>query len=213
MNRGMLRLVGRFVLLFIVTVGALAGLWRFITPAYTWIASELAGPLFRGVESPDVTVVEAHGDELWVLREVGDGRIAPFTWFDRYVFFAVIPLTALLAATPGLGWRRRIVRALIGWIALLGVHVAYVVASVELSYMAIGLRPVGPQLARTLDAWQMLVRVLWEAAPIAIWIGLTWGAWRRQLARLRSNAPHAEALRDGNRTLFGWGWRQKEGTS
>jgi hypothetical protein len=185
MAPGWTRLVLRFVAVFLVVTALLAGIWTFVVPGYTAAVTGLARPLFRWVESPNVSVLEARGAEVWIYRIVGPGEIAPFTWFDRYTFFAVIPLLALLVATPGLGWSRRLARIGVSIGALLLVHAGYLVASVELSYAAIGLTPVGPFLARTLDLWQVGVRVLWEAAPVAIWILLTFGSWRRVLRRAR----------------------------
>jgi hypothetical protein len=182
---GLAKLVLRFVAIFLLVTAASAGLWSFIAPGYTSVVTGLARPLFRVVEVPDASVLEARGTEIWIYRIVEQGKIAPFTWFDRYTFFAVIPLLALLAATPGLGWLRRLARLGLGIGALLLVHVGYLIASVELSYAALGLTPVGPFLARTLDLWQIGVRVLWEAAPVAIWILLTVGAWRRTLRGTR----------------------------
>lgn len=182
---GWTRLVLRFVVVFLVVTALLTGVWTFVVPGYTAAVTGLARPLFRWVESPNASVLEARGAEVWIYRIVGPGEIAPFTWFDRYTFFAVIPLLALLVATPGLGWSRRLARIGGSIGALLLVHAGYLVASVELSYAAIGLTPVGPFLARTLDLWQVGVRVLWEAAPVAIWILLTFGSWRRVLRRAR----------------------------
>ncbi len=182
---GWTRLVFRFVAVFLVVTALLAWVWTFIAPGYTAAVTGLARPLFRWVESPNVSVLAARGAEIWIYRIVGPGEIAPFTWFDRYTFFAVIPLLALLLATPGLGWPRRLARIGAGIGTLLIVHTGYLVASVELSYAAIGLTPVGPFLARTLDLWQVGVRVLWEAAPVAIWVLLTFGVWRRVFRRAR----------------------------
>ena len=182
----------RFVAVFLCVLVVLAGLWSFLAPAYSTAVTGAARPLFRLFEAPNVTVLEAREAEIWIYRIVGPGRVAPFTWFDRYTFFAVIPLLALLLATPGLGWRRRLARSGIGLGALFLIHTGYLVASVELSYAAIGLTPIGPFLTNTLDLWQVGVRVLWEAAPVAIWIVLTAGAWRRILRRNRE-----ERRRDG----------------
>jgi hypothetical protein len=182
---GLVKRVVRFVAIFLVVTAVMAGLWSFIAPGYSAAVTGLSRPLFRLVESPNASVLELRGAEIWIYRIVGPGEIAPFTWFDRYTFFAVIPLLALLVATPGLGWSRRFGRLAGGVGALLLVHVGYLVASVELSYAALRLAPVGPFLARTLDLWQVGVRVLWEAAPVAIWILLTLGAWRRILRGTR----------------------------
>jgi hypothetical protein len=178
---GWMSLVLRFVAIFLLVTAVLVGLWSFIAPGYTAAVAGLARPLVHLMEAPNASVLEARGAEIWIYRIVGPAEIAPFTWFDRYTFFAVIPLLALLVATPGLGWWRRLARLGIAIGALLLIHVGYLVASVELSYAALGLTPVGPFLARTLDLWQVAVRVLWEAAPVAIWILLTLGTWRRVL--------------------------------
>jgi hypothetical protein len=175
----------RFVVIFLVAMAVMAGLWSFIAPGYSAAVTGLAKPLMHLVEAPNVSVLETRGAEIWIYRIVGPGEIAPFTWFDRYTFFAVIPLLALLVATPGLGWLRRLGGLAGGLGALLLVHAGYLVASAELSYAALGLASAGPFLARTLDLWQVGVRVLWEAAPVAIWILLTFGAWRRILRRNR----------------------------
>ena len=211
----MLGMIGRFLLIFVLMLGALTALWGTIAPAYTWAAATLVGPAFRLVESPNVTSVEARGDELWILREIADGRSALFTWFDRFAFFAAIPLLALLVATPGLGLLARLVRIGVGLVALLFVHVAYLVASIELSYAAIGLLHVGPLAARMLDAWQILVRILWEAAPILIFVACTLGAWKRTFERLRATTQGSELPRHarGRGVFAGLGWKEKEGTS
>jgi len=190
---GVLKLVVRFVAIFLLTTALLVSLWSFIAPAYTAVVTAVARPLLHAVEAPDVSVLEVRGAEIWIYRIVGPGEIAPFTWFDRYTFFAVIPLLALLVATPGLGWARRILR--IGWGlgALLAVQIGYVVASIELSYAAVGLSQIGAFAARTLDVWQIAVRVVWEAAPIAIWIAMTFGVWREILRKSR-NERHHETL-------------------
>jgi len=163
-----------------------------------------------------MTVIDVQDAELWVYRIVGDGRIAPFTWFDRYAFFAVIPLLALFVATPGIGWWRRLVRMGIGVGGLVLAHVAYVVASVELSYVAMGLTTIGSLSTRSLDVWQVVVRILWEASPIAIWVVLTFGTWRQRLAPRDS----AEDTGGKNSRWASWGvaldilgWKKKEGTS
>jgi hypothetical protein len=182
---GLMKTLLRFAVIFLVAMAVMVGLWSFIAPGYSAAVTGLARPLLHLVEVPNASVLEVRGAEIWIYRIVGPGEIAPFTWFDRYTFFAVIPLLALLVATPGLGWLRRLSGLAGGLGALLLVHAGYLVASVELSYAALGLASVGPVIARTLDLWQVGVRVLWEAAPVAIWILLTFGAWRQILRRKR----------------------------
>jgi hypothetical protein len=178
-------MVLRFVGLFIAVLIALAVAWPAIVPAYTRWATATARLGFYAIESPNVSVLEARGDELWVYRIIGPGTIQPYTWFDRYTFFAVIPLVALFAATPGLGLLGRLTRLGIGLGLLFLLQTGFVVASIRLSYAAIGLAEVGPFVARTLAGCQVLTRVLWEAAPLGIWVALTAGAWSRRLKSLR----------------------------
>jgi hypothetical protein len=216
MKRSMTSLVLRFLLIFVLALGALAAVWAFVAPAYTEVIGTVARPLFRLVENPNATVLDVRGAETWVYRIVGEHEIAPFTWFDRYTFFALIPLIALIAATPGLGWRRRLVRGAIGVGALACVHVIYLVVSVEMSYAAMGLTEVGPLAARTLDAWQVLIRILWEAAPVLIWLALTLQEWKRQFILVRDGAAGADTRPTRSSA---WGsalgalkWKKREGT-
>jgi hypothetical protein len=175
------RLVGRFALVFALAFAVLAAAWIFAAPRYGAAISAAAQPALHWIESSDVTVLSAQDDAVWAYRRVGDNRIAPFMFFDRYAFFAIIPLLALFAATPGLRIRQRAVRALVGASLLFLVHVSYVVASIELSYAAAGLTAGGPH---TIAQW--VVRLLWEAAPIAIWLAFTAGAWVRSLRAVRA---------------------------
>lgn len=180
------RQVGRFVLLFAVVLAVLVPLWGFIAPPYARAVVAAARPAFRLVERSDVTVVDARDGEAWVFRQIGDGRIAPFTVFDRYTFFALAAVVALFAASPGLGWRRRAVRGLVGIVGLFCAHVLYVIASIELAYVAMGLSSAGPWLTRMLDVWQTAVRIFWEAAPIAIWLAGCAGPWKRDWKERRA---------------------------
>ena len=193
------RSVLRFLLVFVLVLAALTALWTRIAPGYGWTAASIARPIFRLVESPNATSVEMRGDEIWVLRRTQEGVPAPFTWFDRYAFFAVIPLVALLCATPGLGLRRRLMRLAIGLLSLLVVHALYLVASVELAYAAIGLRTVGPLAARMLDFWQIVVRVLWEATPVVLWVLLSAGALKKTLSKIRASLRERPPLGEAER--------------
>jgi hypothetical protein len=175
-----LRLAARFALVFAIALAVLAALWTVAAPRYGAAVAAAAGPAFRWAERDDVTVLAAEADEIWVYRRMGPNQVAPFMYFDRYAFFAVIPLLALFAATPGLRLRRRAVWAASGLCALFLVHVGYVVASVELSYAAAGLSASGPH-----ELAQWIVRLLWEAAPIAIWLAFTARAWMRAVQTAR----------------------------
>jgi hypothetical protein len=182
--RGCSRLVGRFALVFVAALAVLAVAWTVAAPQYGAAVSAAAQPLFRVVEHPNVTVLSVEADEVWAFRRVGEDRVAPFMFFDRYAFFAVVPLLALFLATPSLRWGRRAALAAGGVVALFAVHVLYVVASVELSYSAAGLAAGG-----TREIAQLAVRLLWEASPIVIWLAFTIGAWRRAFATLQASAP------------------------
>ena len=186
---GVTRLVGRFLLLFLITVAALVPLWGTLGPHYTAAVSALARPILHVAESPHVTVLAVQNDELWVYRRVGEQEIAPFTFFDRYAFFAVVPLVALLIATPGLRWRRRLAVVAVALAGQLAVHAGYVVASTELAYAELGLVPAASAAAGTLDVVQVIVRLLWEASPMLLWIALTLGAWKRAWVDLRTREP------------------------
>ncbi len=192
----------RFIGIFVAVLIMLALAWPALAPAYTKFATWVARTGFYIAESPNVSVLEARGDELWVHRIVGPGQIKPFTWFDRYTFFAVIPLIALFAATPGLGLIKRFTRLGISLGLLFLVQTSYVVVSVQLAYAAIGLTSVGPVAARMLDGWQVLVRVLWEAAPLVLWVAFTSRAWAGRLRGMREDMKkYRESHTKGSRVL------------
>ena len=192
----------RFVGIFMVVLILLALAWPVIAPVTTQLATRVARVGFHIAESPNVSVLEVRGDELWVHRIVGPGQIKPFTWFDRYTFFALIPLIALFVATPGLGWIKRTARLAISLVLLFLIQTSYVVVSVQLTYAAIGLTSVGPIAARMLDGWQVLVRVLWEAAPLVLWVTFTASTWARQLRGMRERQKlHREARSKGLKVL------------
>lgn len=185
MNR-LMRRVGRFFLLFVLVLAVLTPLWGLAVPYYGGWVVGAARPLFHAVERADVTVVDARDGEVWILRRLDEQRVTPFLYFDRYTFFALIPLVALFVATPGLGVWHRAIRALVGAVALFVLQVGYLVVAVELAYAAAGLSASGAFLSATLEGWQVLVRVLWEAGPLLIWIALSACAWRRFWRDLRA---------------------------
>ncbi|MDD5646342.1 MAG: hypothetical protein PHW86_04160 [Candidatus Bipolaricaulis sp.] len=185
MNR-LTRAVGRFLLLFALALGVLTPLWSIVAPHYAGLAARAARPVFHAVEAADVTVVDARDGDVWIFRRLDGQRISPFLVFDRFTLFAAIPLIALFVATPGLGVLRRLVRTLVGLGVLFALQVGYLVAAVELGYAAAGLAAGEGVLSATSEGWQVLVRVLWEAGPVAIWIALSAGAWRRLWGELRA---------------------------
>jgi len=201
----MAQFLGRFVLLFAVTMAILTALWPFLVPGYAEGIAMLSRPLFRLVERPNVTVLDVQGAEVWVYRVVGEGRVTPVVWFDRFTFFALIPLFCLFVATPGLGVWRRAARTALGLGVLGVIHAFYLVASVELLYGA---------AAHALEAWQVVVRIVWEAAPVGIWVALTFGVWRRHFSAYRLVFKKREDPQRVRGTVWnGLRWKEKEGTS
>ena len=192
----------RLVSIFVAVLILLALAWPAVVPVTTQLATRVARVGFHIAESPNVSVLEARGDELWVHRIVGPGQIKPFTWFDRYTFFALIPLIALFFATPGLGMVKRFAWMAISLVLLFLIQTSYVVVSVQLAYAAIGLTTVGPFAARVLDGWQLLVRVLWEAAPLLLWAAFTATTWMRQLRELREEMEKHRKPRKKNIKVF-----------
>lgn len=197
-----LRLALRFAAVFAVALAVLVAIWSAVAPHYAVAVAIVARPAFHVAEADDVTVVGAQRDGLWIYRRVGEDRIAPFMVFDRYAFFAIVPLLALFAATPGLRLGRRAAGAGAAACVLFAVHVAYVVASVELSYAAAGLAAGGGQTAA-----QWLVRIAWEASPIAIWIAFTARALAHSLAAVRRTDRRDERSA-GTRRIFAWTLRE-----
>jgi len=192
----------RFIGIFVAVLILLALAWPVIAPAYTWLATGVSRVWFHVLEAPNVSVLEAKGAELSVYRIVGEGLVRLVAWFDRYTFFAVIPLIALFAATPGLGWKRLLVGLGVCLATLLLIQTAYVAVSVQLLYAAMGLTYVGPVAARMLDGWQVLVRVLWEAAPLVLWAAFTSRAWAGRLRGMREDMKkYRESHIKGSRVL------------
>ena len=177
-QRPLLRMVLWFIGIFVVVVAALVAIWPYVAPAYAESVGAVVRPLFHLVESPDLTVVDVQGDVLAVFRITGESQITPFQYFERVFFALVIPLIALIAATPGLGIRRRIERLIGGLVLLWVFQIVYVVAKTHLDYALFA--------GRDYVVLKLALRVLLEASPILIWIGLTAGAWKRSIKKARS---------------------------
>ena len=178
---GLLAFGGCFLLAFVV----LLVVWGYITPVYNQIVASVASPIFRLVESDNVTALRADGSKLLVGRRAGDGTVQPFLYFDPYIYFGLIPLIALLLAVPGPGILRRLKRTLIGIVILFVVHVIYLIGSIELAYVAVGLHSVSPISKRILDWVQVLLRILWQVSPVFIAVLLSASYWRDHLLLLR----------------------------
>lgn len=186
---GLTRRLIKFLAVFVIALAALLLLWEAAAPVYTAAVGTLARPGLRLLEPHQVTVLAAQGDQLWAYRLVGGQEVAPFTFYDRYAFFAVLPLIALVVATPSLRLVRRLASVLLAIAGQLVVHAALVVASIELAYVGMGLTAVGPATAGVLGSVQIVVRLLWDACPLAIWAALTAGPWVRLLRSLHDRGP------------------------
>jgi len=178
----------RFGALFLVAFVALLVVWGYITPVYNHMVASVASPIFRLVESGNVTALQADGSKLLVGRHAADGTIQPFLYFDPYIYFGIIPLIAILIAIPGPGILRRLRQTLIGIAILFIVHVIYLVGSIELTYVAVGLHPVGAISKRIFDWMQILLRILWQASPVLIAVLLSSRFWRDRLLSLHRKA-------------------------
>jgi hypothetical protein len=177
----------RFAIVLSVAFIVLAAVWGSVVPTYNRLVALVAAPVFRAVESDNVTALEARGDQLWVGRRAANGVIEPFSYFDAYVYFGLVPLLALLLATPWGRWARRVWRTLAGLGLLFGMHVIYVVGSVELSYAAVGLggaASTGPLL----DWAQILLRIVWQVSPVLIALALAAGVWRSRVRAWRESS-------------------------
>ena len=113
---------------FLVLAAGLFWLWAF-TPAghlYTRLVAALGAPAVRLTSGFEVEgVASASGEPKILLRGMGRRMEAPFR--PREQFSGLIPFLALLGATGGLGWRRRLRALLVGLPVLVAVHVGFVV--------------------------------------------------------------------------------------
>ena len=174
-----------FAVWFLIAFVGLFAIWGYITPIYNQMVASAASPMFNLVESDNVTVVHADGNRLSVGRRTSDGTIQPFLYFDPYIYFGIIPLIALLVSVPGTGLLLRLRRTLIGIAILFVVHVIYLIGSIELTYVAVGLHEVGPTSKRLLDWAQILLRILWQVSPVLIAVLLSTDFWRDHILALR----------------------------
>jgi len=178
---------------FFVASVALFAVWGYITPIYNQMVASIASPIFKIVERDNVTALRTDGNRLLVGRHAADGTIQPFLYFDPYIYFGLIPLIALLVAIPGPGILRRLRRTLIGIVILFVVHVIYLIGSIELTYVAVGLQTVSSTGKRMLDWVQILLRILWQVSPVLIAVLLGASYWRDHLLSFRRKAGKADA--------------------
>ncbi len=186
-----------FAMVFGVTFIVLLAVWGTAIPLYNRVIVLSAAPLFHAVEEPNVTAVRADGSEVWIYRTGPKGELEPFSYFDPYMYFGIVPLLALLIATPGPGWVKWGTRIGTGVVLMFLTHVIYLVGSVELTYAAIGLNPVLMARKPLLDWMQMLLRIFWQAAPMIIYVAISFEFWRRELQFLRHTKRKCEVPRGG----------------
>jgi hypothetical protein len=169
----------RFAAMLMLSLAVVSVLWIVTAPVYNRFVAVAAGGAFALTESPNVTVVRAESDALWILRRVEGGDALPFMSFDLYVYVGFVPLMALMLVTPGLGlWRR--LRALgVGALLLSATHVLFLVGAVRLLYVAYGLDVVSATGAGVCQWAQVTLRILWEGGALVIWGALALRAWRR----------------------------------
>jgi len=186
LHRLLLRFAGWFTL-FLVLV---ALLWPFVAPVYNRIVVAGAGLLLALVEEPNITVIRADAATASVCRRVaGVSEPLAFSNFSSYTYVGLVPLVALLLATPGLGWKRRGMLAGVGVLLLMLFHIVYLVITVKLLYIFCGLDEVGNVAYRVYDWGQIMVRVVWEASAVLLWVALTFSHWRRTVWQTPEGNP------------------------
>jgi general stress protein CsbA len=170
----LIRLAGVFVLFLFL----LSAVWSFVAPGYNRVILGIASPVFSLLESPDVTVGQATGGDVYIYRDIGDGHEPVlFARFTQYAFVGLVPLLALFLASPYLGMTRRLKLTAVGVLVMGAFHVGYLVAAVELGYVFTGLTHVGRLEYGICDWIQVLFRVTWESSAVLIWALLVAKDW------------------------------------
>ena len=182
----LLRFSGWFALFLI----AAALLWPFVAPVYNRMIVTGAGLLLALVEAPNITVVRTDAETAWIYRRVpGISEPQAFSNFSLYTYVGLVPLVALFLATPGLGWKRRGTLTAFGVLLLMLFHIVYLVITVKLLYIFCGLDEVGGVAYRVYDWGQIMVRVIWEASAVLLWMALTFGHWRKLVWKKAGENP------------------------
>jgi hypothetical protein len=168
----------RFLGLFLLAFAAFLVVWRatdaarYYTNALLWFAG-LVGPMLHGwvLEIPQ----PGHGSPTWVH---GNEAVQAAIQFDA-LSVGVVPVLALLAATPGLRWRRRI--GLMGLGALLGFAVDTLV--VALFPLLVFYKNAFTDVIGT-----FLGLIAFVGAPVIIWFALTFRELQGWLPLLQSRS-------------------------
>jgi len=185
---GLLRFAGVALALLIAT----SAVWLWIAPMYNRAVSGTAEVLLTVFEHPRETAVMIESDGVTFERmDAQSGMARPFLTFDFYVYFGVVPFVALLLATPGIPWRKRLALLAAGLGLLILLHAAYLVGAVRLLYVIVGLNSVEASARGFYDWGQVVLRVLWEASGVLVWVALAVRRWPWE--HDRSDEPHAGA--------------------
>ncbi len=182
----------RFAALAFAVLIATSAVWLWIAPLYNRAVSGTAEVLLTVFEHPRETAVTIESDGVTFGRiDAQSGTARPFLAFDFYAYFGVVPFVALLLATPGIPWRKRMALLVAGLGLLILLHAAYLVGAVRLLYVIVGLNPVAASTRGFYDWGQVVLRVLWEASGVLVWVALAVRRWPWK--HDRSDEPHAEA--------------------
>lgn len=184
---------GSFLAAFLLVFACLLVVWR-ATPLGGWYTAALlhaggaVGPALHGwVLEP--RGAEPDGAPAWVR---GPERVRLAIQFDALAV-GVVPLVALVAATPGLGIRRR-----------LGLVPVAVAINLAIDTLIVALFPllVYHKNALTDVVGTFLGIVGFVGAPVIIWFGLTFPELRRALPPLRPGPGTAAPRRAGPGRAF-----------
>jgi len=174
-QRELFRLILRTLACFVLC----AIVWVLATPLYNRVVAGASGLLFSIVESNDVTTVRTSDDGLVIYRQDPGRDPRPFMELSRYLYVGLVPMLALLLGTPHLGALRRLRVVALGVLMLFLFHVLYLVLSVELIYVVLGLSDVSATGAQFCAWAEVMLRVLDEVVAILIWALLAFRIWWR----------------------------------
>lgn len=164
--RGLLFLCGKF-LVFVVPATVL---WWLVLPYYAWVLVQVTGGILRlGLgEAIEYGRVEVAGilntSSMLILGVEG----VPRKMAVALLVTNVPPFVALVLATDGLGWRRRLKILAIGNGILAVGHVAFIVYSLHF---------LGVTTAREVPAIPMAVLQFYLTLPFLLWLVLAY--WER----------------------------------
>ena len=171
----------RFLGLFLVAFAVLLVVWR-ATHASDYYtdgllrAAGLVGPMLHGwlLELPDAS----HGAPAWVR---GSDTVQAAIQFDA-LSIGVVPVLALLAATPGVRWRRRLGLMAVGALLCFAVDTLIVALFPLLVFYK---NPFTDVIGTFLGL------IAFVGAPVIIWFALTFRELQGWLPLLRSRSMHA----------------------